>query len=100
MKIMCWGTPAVVVYVDEESMTAKVDFGDGMLRDVVIGVASERISRGDIVLVHAGVIISKLSAEGILEHIAFLREVLGEEFSESYVEIYRNIVRLAEELKK
>lgn len=97
---MCWGTPAAVVDIDEEHMVARVDFGDGIVREVVIGISSERICRGDIVLVHAGVIISKLSIEGILEHIAFLRNILGEDLSESYIDMYRNIIKLAEELKK
>lgn len=97
---MCWGVPAVVVDIDVETMIARVDFGDGVIREVVIGISSDRVEKGDIVIVHAGVIISKLSVEGVLEHIVFLKEILGEEYSDSYEEIYKNLIKLAEELKK
>ncbi len=95
---MCWGSPAVVIDIDESNMLAKVDFGDHILRDAIIGISEERVSRGDIVLVHAGVVISKLSVEGVMEQIRFLKEFFGEE-----VELYNfyvNLLNLAEELKR
>lgn len=95
---MCWGTPAVVVDIDENNMMAKVDFGDGILRDVLIGISSERLSKGDIVIVHAGVVISKLSPEGILDHINFIKELLGEEAS-NIVDSFQTLVSLARTLK-
>lgn len=95
---MCWGSPAVVVDVDLSSMIAKVDYGDGIVRDALIGIAGERVSRGDIVVVHAGVIISRLSDEGVLEHIKFLEEVLGEDAKEA-VKAYETLLELAKSLR-
>lgn len=95
---MCWGVPAVVVDVDEGSLVAKVDFGDGIIREAVIGISSDRISRGDIVVVHAGVIISKLTPEGVLEHIEFIKEILGESSREA-VNTYQSLLSLAKLLK-
>lgn len=55
---MCWAVPGKVITV--EDLMAKVDFG-GNVRDVVL--ATEGVKEGDIVLVHAGVVISKMSRE-------------------------------------
>lgn len=95
---MCWGVPAVVMEVDESGMIAKVDFGDGVEREVLIGISSDRISRGDIVIVHAGVVISKLSYEGFLEYVEFLREVVGEG-SEELLNTYYSLTSLAKLIK-
>lgn len=95
---MCWGTPAVVLDIDEESLIAKVDFGDGVVREAMVGISSDRISRGDIVIVHAGVIISKLTPDGILEHIEFIKEVLGEN-SREVVNTYQSLLSLARLLR-
>jgi hydrogenase expression/formation protein HypC len=95
---MCWGSLAVVVDINLESMLAKVDFGDGILRDAIIGISEERVSRGDIVLVHAGVVISKLSVEGIMEQLRLLKDIFGEEARELYG-LYANLLSLAESLK-
>jgi hydrogenase expression/formation protein HypC len=95
---MCWGTPAVVVDIDENGMIAKVDFGDGIVHEVFIGIANERISKGDIVIVHAGVIISKFTYEGFVEHIEFLKEVLGEDLQQ-YINMYNALLSLAKLVK-
>lgn len=95
---MCWGTPAVIVDIDEEAMIAKVDFGDGIIREALVGISSERVSKGDIVIVHAGVIISKLTREGVLEHIRFLKDVLGEDSGE-LVNTFQAILHLADAVK-
>lgn len=55
---MCWAVPGRVVKV--EDLMAKVDFG-GNVRNVVL--ATEGVREGDIVLVHAGVVISRMSQE-------------------------------------
>jgi hydrogenase expression/formation protein HypC len=96
---VCWGSLAVVVDVNEESMLAKVDFGDGILRDAIVGIGEERVSRGDIVLVHAGVIISKLSSERVMEQLRFLQDIFGGEGGELY-RFYTNLLSLAESLKR
>jgi len=95
---MCWGTPAVVVNIDENGMVAKVDFGDGIEREVFIGISNEKISKGDIVIVHAGVIISKYTYEGFLEHIELLREILGED-SKQLVNMYNALLSIAKLIK-
>ena len=94
---MCWGSPAVVLETD--GTIAKVDYGDGVTREVFIGISEGKVAKGDLVMVHAGVIIAKLTEEGILEQISFIREVLGEE-SVAMTKTYENILRLAEELRK
>lgn len=93
---MCWGTLAVVVEVNGD--VAKVDYGDGVLREVIIGVAEDRVVRGDIVIVHAGVVVSRLSRDGLLEQIRFFEEVLGDEFREQITN-YANILALAEKIR-
>uniref|UniRef100_A0A7C2V8S9 HypC/HybG/HupF family hydrogenase formation chaperone n=1 Tax=Ignisphaera aggregans TaxID=334771 RepID=A0A7C2V8S9_9CREN len=95
---MCWGTPAIVIDVDEKKMMAKVDFGDGIYRDALIGISSDRVTRGDIVIVHAGVIISKLSLEGVLEQIAFIKETMGDEAADM-LKPYENLVSIAKALR-
>lgn len=75
---MCIGAPAVVLEVDSENMTASVDFGDGVPRAAIIGILDRDLKRGDLVIVHAGVIISKITVEELLEQLEFFKEVLGE----------------------
>jgi hydrogenase expression/formation protein HypC len=55
---VCWAIPGKVIEV--EDLLAKVDFG-GNVRNVVL--ATEGVREGDIVLVHAGVVISRMSQE-------------------------------------
>lgn len=74
---MCIGAPAIILEVDYETMTAIVDYGDGVPRKVLLGIAEERVNKGDLVMVHAGVVVSKLGAEELAEQIRFFRELLG-----------------------
>ncbi|PLJ77521.1 HypC/HybG/HupF family hydrogenase formation chaperone [Infirmifilum sp. SLHALR2] len=94
---MCWGAPAVVV--ESSGPVAKVDYGDGVIREVFVGISEGRVEPGDLVMVHAGVIITKLTPEGILEQIDFIKSVVGEEAS-AWTSMYENILRLADELKR
>ncbi len=76
---MCWAVPAVVLDIDEGSSLAYVDIGDGIPRPVVIGINNERISKGDLVMVHAGgVIITKLDMEAINQFIEEKKELARE----------------------
>ncbi|MEZ0346830.1 MAG: HypC/HybG/HupF family hydrogenase formation chaperone [Infirmifilum sp.] len=93
---MCWGAPAVVL--DISGATAKVDYGDGIPREVFIGISEGKLEKGELVMVHAGVIISKLTPEGVLEQISFIREVIGEEDT-PWTQMYEKILKLAEELR-
>ncbi len=72
---MCWAVPAKVVSVDSDVM-ATVDLGGNTLKKVAIGVEGLRV--GDYVMVHAGVIIAKLSKEEVLENIKFIAEQIRE----------------------
>lgn len=80
---MCWGIPGKVVGVD--GMYAKVDVG-GTLIDAVLGV--DDINVGDYVIVHAGLVVGKLSREELIESLLTLMELqvvgyVGEGLNES-----------------
>ncbi|MEM0225973.1 MAG: HypC/HybG/HupF family hydrogenase formation chaperone [Thermofilaceae archaeon] len=95
---MCWGTMAVVLEVSEDGGVATVDYGDGVARRALVGITRERLARGDIVMVHAGVVISKMSEEGLLEQLEFFRDVLGEEGRE-LVATYEAVLALSRSLR-
>lgn len=69
---MCWGVIGRIIDIKGE-FQAVVDFG-GVKRDVLIGV--EDVSIGEYVLVHAGVIITKLTERDVLENMAFYRDLI------------------------
>ena len=69
---MCWGVPGRVVRVKGEYL-ATVDFG-GSMKDVVIGV--DGVKPGEYVLVHAGVIISRMTLEDVVSNISIYRELI------------------------
>jgi len=73
---MCLAIPAKVIEVS--GTTAKVDFGEGVLREVNISLVEAKV--GDYVLVHAGYAIQVLSREEALETLRLWREIL--EFQE------------------
>lgn len=95
---MCVGVPALILEVRRKDMTALVDYGDGVPREVLIGISEERVEPGDIVIVHAGVVVSKMSREEVVEQIEFFEEALGEE-AEGFVEVYKNILEKHKALK-
>jgi len=88
----------VVLEVSEDGLTATVDYGDGVRRRALIGISRERVSRGDIVIVHAGVVISKLDERGLVEQIELLREALGEEAGE-LTRMYEAVLELSRSLR-
>ncbi|NAZ25907.1 MAG: hydrogenase expression/formation protein HypC [Thermofilum sp.] len=98
---MCWGTPAVVLELSQDGSIAKVDYGDGVVREVFVGITEEKLSRGDIVMVHAGVIISKLTPEGLREEIEFINGILQEagESENLLAQLRQNVIELAEKIK-
>lgn len=87
---MCWGVPAIVVDIDNNNFIAKVDYGDGVIREAIIGISSNRISKGDIVIIHAGVIISKIDYTSINEYIELFKEILGDN-AKQITDIFRAI---------
>jgi len=68
---LCLGVPALVKAVRGD--VALVDFGDGVEREV-LGATYEDVKPGDIVIVHAGVIIEKLKDEKLDELLRMLNE--------------------------
>ena len=67
---MCWGVYGKVLEVSSD--VVKVDFG-GVVKEVYS--ATEDLSPGDYVVVHAGFVISKLSEEEFLDSFKYVREV-------------------------
>ncbi len=70
---MCLGVPGRIVEVRGE--TALVDFGDGVVREVLVGPIEEP-RPGDIVVVHAGVAIARVSREAAERQKRLLEELL------------------------
>ena len=73
---MCLAIPARVVEV--KGSVAKVDFGEGVLREVNVSLVEAKA--GDYVLVHAGYAIQVLSEEEAKETLRLWSEIL--EFQE------------------
>jgi len=69
---MCLAIPAKVVDISGDG--AKVDFGEGVLRDVNVMLVDAKV--GDYVLVHAGYAIQVLSEEDALETLRLWNEIL------------------------
>jgi hydrogenase expression/formation protein HypC len=72
---MCLAIPAKVKSINEDK--AKVDFGEGVLREVNITLVNARV--GDYVLVHAGYAIQVLDEEEALETLRLWNEILETE---------------------
>jgi hydrogenase expression/formation protein HypC len=70
---MCLGIPAEVKEVKGDIVL--VDFGDGVLREVY-GGTYEDLKPGDLVVVHAGVIIEKLRPERAEEFVNAINEFI------------------------
>ena len=72
---MCLGIPAEVKEI--RGHVALVDFGDGVLREVDAGAIGD-LKPGDLVVVHAGVIIEKLKPEEAEEITRIIMEFINE----------------------
>jgi len=62
--------------VNIKGPTAVVDFG-GIRKDVL--VATDGISSGDLVMVHAGVVVGKLTQEEFMANLSIYRDILAQE---------------------
>ncbi|MGB9740344.1 MAG: HypC/HybG/HupF family hydrogenase formation chaperone [Candidatus Bathyarchaeia archaeon] len=69
---MCLAIPAKVISVEGDK--AKVDFGEGILREVNVTLVNAKV--GDYVLVHAGYAIQILEKKEALETIRLWSEIL------------------------
>jgi hydrogenase expression/formation protein HypC len=72
---MCLAIPAQVMSVEGDE--ARVDFGEGVLREVNVTLVDAKVN--DYVLVHAGYAIQVLSEEEALETLRLWNEVLEAE---------------------
>lgn len=70
---MCLAIPARIMVVEGDK--AKVDFGEGVLREVNVSLVEPRV--GDYVLVHAGYAIQKMDEKDALETLALWNEILA-----------------------
>jgi hydrogenase expression/formation protein HypC len=70
--LMCLAIPAKVVNIKGDG--ARVDFGEGVLREVNVMLVDAKV--GDYVLVHAGYAIQVLSEEEALETLRLWNEIL------------------------
>jgi len=70
---MCLAIPAKVIELKEN--TAKVDFGEGVLRDVNVTLVEAKI--GEYILVHAGYAIQVLDRKSAEETLQLWKEVLA-----------------------
>ncbi|MEW6592769.1 MAG: HypC/HybG/HupF family hydrogenase formation chaperone [Candidatus Hadarchaeota archaeon] len=71
---MCWGVPAKVMEI--EGPTATVDFG-GVRKDVIVAV--DGLSPGELVMVHAGIAIGRLTEEDFIRNVALYRDIRAQE---------------------
>jgi len=72
---MCLAIPGRVISVERDK--AKVDFGEGVLREVNVALVSPCV--GDYVLVHAGYAIEVLDEKEALETLNLWNEILQAE---------------------
>jgi hydrogenase expression/formation protein HypC len=72
---MCLAIPAKVIEIKEDK--AKVDFGEGVLREVNITLVN--VKEGDYVLVHAGYAIQVLEEKEAQETLQLWNEILQAE---------------------
>jgi hydrogenase expression/formation protein HypC len=72
---MCLAIPAKIISIIKDM--AKVDFGEGVLREVNITLVNAKI--GDYVLVHAGYAIQVLDEEEAQETLRLWNEILEAE---------------------
>jgi hydrogenase expression/formation protein HypC len=70
--VLCLAIPAKIVSVKEDK--AKVDFGEGVLREVNVTLVNAKV--GDYVLVHAGYAIQVLDEKEALETLELWNEIL------------------------
>jgi hydrogenase expression/formation protein HypC len=99
---MCWGVPGVLIDMEPEKGIARVDFGDGVPREVLIGITGERLERGSLVIVHAGVIISTIDEKGLVETYSLLSDLVrdaGEQEDEGMRSYYDYLLRLSRQLR-
>jgi hydrogenase expression/formation protein HypC len=71
---MCLAIPALVLEI--KNKMAKVDFGDGTIRDVNISLVDVKV--GEYVIVHAGFAIQVMDKMDAMETLQLWNEILSE----------------------
>lgn len=95
---MCWAVPAKVIEIHD--IIAKVDFGGGNIKEVLIGIDEAELRPGDYVLVHAGLIISKIKPEQIIEQLRMYRETYLEYAKESGIDVSKIVEEIDKEISE
>ncbi|MEM0370554.1 MAG: HypC/HybG/HupF family hydrogenase formation chaperone [Pyrobaculum sp.] len=72
---MCWAVPSVVVRIEGEIVY--VNAGDGVERPALNGIG-EAVRPGDLVMVHAGVIIAKVDLATLRQSMEMWKEMARE----------------------
>jgi len=75
---MCWGVPAKVIAVSGPTVT--IDLG-GVRRDVLAGI--EDLSPGELVMIHAGVAIGRMSPDDVMANVSIYRDIIESELTDS-----------------
>ena len=70
---MCLAIPARVIHIDGDK--ARVDFGEGVLRDINITLVETKV--GGYVLVHAGYAIETVDEKDAMETLRLWSEILA-----------------------
>jgi len=73
---MCWAVPSVVTKI--EGGIAWVDPGDGVERPAIPGIEESALQPGDLVMVHAGVIIAKVDLSTLRESMEMWKQMARE----------------------
>ena len=97
---MCWAVPAKVLEITSD-ITAKVDFGGGVISEVAIGDPS--VKPGDLVMVHSGIIIGKITQEELLSNLKLYVDTIALEYTDqgmSEAEAIKNAVSQMQDLFK
>jgi hydrogenase expression/formation protein HypC len=76
---MCLAIPAKIVSIEDDK--ARVDFGEGVLREVNVALVNVKV--GEYVLVHAGYAIQVLDEKEALETLQLWNEILETEANTS-----------------
>ncbi len=92
---MCWGVPARVLSV--VGQTATVDLG-GVRRDVLVGM--REISPGELVMIHAGVAIGRITSEDVIANLEVYRDIRAYELVDSGLDEEKAIETATDEINK
>jgi len=94
---LCLGVPAEVKEIKEDVMI--VDFGNGVLREVYGGTISD-VKPGDVVIVHAGIVIEVVKDEKAKKFVELLRDMACCYKSAELGKAYEDLAKIVMEFEK